>query len=488
LTSIETVQYDVTTILKKCREHLKTAKQGIIDVCHIFEDEGKTPKEKIGERVYEECRKLGYSEDEIDYVRKCVPSEFKDHSNDPKSEPLPTSTLENLNTINEKLTDDRFTELKNSTNDAVPLMAQYDLVDEQLNQLSEAEQREYFDKRETLVSRQDQAVKTAKTNLKERKEKKGIKSAEEELKESTIIPPENLWSKESLSYQIHDKLGSYYELLSKAHYDIRNQIEKFTPTAEIQKEHKEAFLHFRDKVIVPLANIDAYICNFHKTMMDNVTDEKYGDTFHNMLKNGEDKFWNAGNHGSGEINSILTGKFIGKLKTNQSEIDEALELGEKPPEPRYIVYETPMQREYTREQEGDETRFDFHETRSLKCYNCKKENFYKMVPVEVSDSMLGDWIHKARMATIGNGLSAQLETICDHVTIRKLRSPVDILKYYKKNATEQEIENLGYIFGQPEKMKEVEIDSKAVMSMGYNIIYGRAGRRANKAEHFSNVA
>ena len=454
---VETAQHDVKEILKKVREHLKSAKQQIEDVCHIYEDSGKIQKDQIGSQVKQDCRDLGYTEDEIDYIRHCIPSEYKDHKFD--SIGGQTSTLENLNPeqVPEGL-QGFFDEYTNKDN---------------LDTLGPAEREELLKKMKKDLG----LVKNKIPGLSKLLDKVG-ESYEiflEPEKTGKTLPPSEFWGPSEIYERVLER-EAMLTIMLKDVKDIRQQLFKFKPNQEIDQSLCDKFDHVNREVFEPIDKLIFTTNDAYMTLTDPNVDDKWGETLSKWMEIGADKYLAFGNHGSGEIHSVLTGKYV--MRLNRTTV-----LDEDTGETKAVdaVVTVPIKREFTREQVADKVLMKL--LSAIDCPVCKER--FKL-PDEYMDLIAGDLFDRAHKALLVNPLTQFLDAMTnDIVLVKEFKSPQQFYReqcaLYRKKVTEEEIANVATIEVKPEKIK-----LETLQKMEFNMKYGNADRRHNMAEHFSD--
>lgn len=494
---VDTAQYNVTEILKKLKKHIKDAviaRQEVEDICHIYEADNKIPKEKIGEQVYTDCRNQDFNENEIDVIRKFVPDEFKDHKYDPKSMSN-DSTLENL--TSNRISNEQLDQLLKSTNDVIPFLCEKQLTLQQVQKLPKIEQKEYLKARNKIVS-QDKA------ELSNIAEFCGIQTQEELEKESTILTPEELWG-ESLAWDYSNAISIMHKIFYSYWKDVADTLYKFKPTDDLDKEAIKVHLkNWLQHELYPMFKIQLAKMHEIKIIMQNFTDQKNAETAQVWMKIGKEKYQSYGNHGSGSVNSVLTGKHIMKLKYYNADDKDEDGNPKKGAKAHWAVLIIPVSRPYTREQTGDKAKFDVgqiiiktcdkvHIGKDGKPFTCNNEIYVNNVPIEIKEDAIGDLCYQAEKVLLGNGLSNFIETVSDSVAYIDVQTPEQFFKReikskFNKTVTDEDIKLLEKIVLKPTKIKAEDIPKDSLKTMAYNPYYGRAGRRHEKAPDFSAKA
>ena len=421
---------------------------------------------------------------------------------------------ENLENLNKKINDKHFDDLRTSQNDTMPTIAKHDLTDEQHNKLSAAEKQQYHDIRKKYFSQQKAVVNHGSTNFDTKEEERGIFSQEQSNKKSTIIPPKQLWGVSDTYEYIHE-MAEKYDTIAKYLRDVAKQVYVFKLETSLDKEALKLFKQYHDERMVPLWELSLIGSEEIISILENVQDEKNRDTALGWMIKGCDKHWNYGNHGTGEVDFIQTGEFVYKLgKDNKTVIKIA------------------VKRETTREQIGDKTTVRILDKGNqiqihcpnhfeLYCSKCDNNTMYSKVTIdeidpetgtnkvkkvkwdnkcgldfnkpiigdEERDMFAGDLFYKAADFLRVNNLSQAIETICDNVIYVGHQTPEEFFLAEMRrrgNKTATVLSKVKVIEERkPEKIKTIDLKPENRAGIGYNILWGRAHRTADKADWFS---
>lgn len=128
-------------------------------------------KTKISSQIRRDLKIRGWEDDELVYVSRILGEEGY---TDPRyaRKRLQDVTLESLTSgvkdLLKPVDDERFNELHNSTNDTMPILAEYDLNYDQITKLSQAERQQYRDIRAKLFSEQKATISHGQTNFEDK--------------------------------------------------------------------------------------------------------------------------------------------------------------------------------------------------------------------------------------------------------------------------------------------------------------------------------
>ena len=462
-------------------------------------------KTKISSQIRRDLKIRGWEDDELVYVSRILGEEGY---TDPRyaRKRLQDVTLESLTSgikdLLKPVDDERFNELHDSTNDTMPILAEYDLNYDQITKLSQAERQQYRDIRAKLFSEQKATISHGQTNFEDKMETLGLKSDEVSNKKSTIIPPKGLWGVSDTYYYIKG-VAERFDTIGKYLQDVAKQVYVFKLSKEIDENALKLLNSYHDKRMLPIWEVALTGSEEIINILENIQDEKNRDTALGWMKKGYDKHWNYGNHGAGEVDYIQTGEYIFRLGKENN-----------------IILRVPIKREFTREQVGDKTTVrlldkgnqihihcpnSFDNIRCAECQSTKFEiqreikeelvwtiwnkecglDFNKpIVGDEERDLFAGELFYKASNVLLENELSKAIEEICDNVIFVEHKSASDWYKEkYKQDLTTPIIRE-----EKPEKIKTQNIDLGDRSMIGYNIFWGRSHRTADKSEHFSNEA
>jgi len=297
-------------------------------------------------------------------------------------------------------------------------------------------------------------------------------------KVSKQLPPPEAWG-ESQVFTVLGGLERQHEVLSNMFGDLKQQVYHFKPTTETQKTALAELRQHIDKAFVPYCKVSIEWCEGIKTIMRNITDEKYSNTNRAWMKNAEDKFLSYGNHGSGEVNAVLTNKVVLKLGNRDIKDDEGNIINTVP-----VIIKTSIKRETTREEEGDKCIFKIDPGQiHIKCPECGLKYNKPIITDEERDLIAGDLFHQAKTTLLANGLSNAIDALANNVTTEYVQDPHEWFKkkYGNKypNVTPEIIED-------EEKIKDVDIDPKDIAEKRHGMLRNIATRRLEKAQHFSD--
>ena len=424
-------------------------------------------KTKISSQVRRDLKLRGWDDEDLKYVTKVLGE--LGYTDSKYATIRDSNVTPVIHPLLRPLDDERFNELKDSTTDTMPEIAEYDLSYEQVTKLSKAERQQYRDQRSKLFSEEKATVSHGQTNFEEKMEHLGLKSDEESNKKSTIIPPKGLWGTSDTYYYIKG-VAERFDTIGKYLQDIAKQVYVFKLSAEIDKNTLKLLESYHDERMTPLWECALIGSEEITNILENVQDEKNRDTALGWMKKGMDKHWNFGNHGAGEVDYIQTGEYI-------------FRLGEK----ENVVIRVPIKREFTREQVGDKTTvriLDKDNQIHIKCPECGLKFNKPIVGDEERDLFAGDLFYKASNILLENNLSKAIEEICDNAIFIQHKTP----EQWFLEKTGKDIKKTIVVTEKPEKIKTENLDPADRAEIGYNIYWGRAHRTADKSEHFSNEA
>ena len=270
--------------------------------------------------------------------------------------------------------------------------------------------------------------------------------------------------------------------------DMSKQVKEFKPTDETLKKAIPQIQKYIQEELKPYAKVATAICSGLKTILRNITDEKYTGTKSGWMKIAVDKFLEAGNHGSGEVNAVLTGLYIMKLgkfdiKDDDGKVIKTIDC----------VIRTPVERETTREQVGDKCVFEIDSEEFVKCPQCGLDFNKPQIADEERDLIAGDIFVEAQQILLKDGLSNFIDYVAKNVITEEIKSPEQFFKEqmkkkYNKEVTDEELKNLKVIENTPEKIKAVDIDPESINRIDHSILNNGARRKHEKAEEFSKKA
>ena len=434
-------------------------------------------KSSICAKIEREAKdELGWSDGQLAYIREILgPLGYtRDYDSSNRGKPQ----LENLNVdLTQKIDDARFEELKSSTNDSIPLLAQNDLTFEQVQQLPESEKEEYFEQRDKLISEQKARISNIASNNELKREALGIKTKEEKEKKFAKIPEKSLWGDGDLYWTIN-KIIENYETQIKYMHDFARQVYVFKMEPELDKQaaqylqnefHNHILKQFNLILLASRATLDLY---------GNLQDEKNRDTLLGWMKRAVHKFLNYGNHGAGEVDFIETGIITFKLAPDNKTIIR-------------VSIKTP----FTREQTGDETVLEIVDQDNqihVECPECHLKFNKPIIPDEQRDMFSGDLFKRAVLALADREACKAIESAVDNVIVVEYKSHEEFYKQEMQKRglkyTDVDVKNIKVVDAKPTKIKEENIDPDSKVAQAYNILYSRAGRKFEKSEWFSEQA
>jgi len=380
-----------------------------------------------------------------------------------------------------ELSESEFKEAEESVFDHTEEFAQRTLSDKQLDKLSTAERKEVLEQeigsRKSRKTIDNDRIK----HLQEYADNAGIKLVDKVTKQ---LPPPEFWGESEVS-EVLESLERQHEILSNMFGDLKGQVIHFKPTNETQKKALVELKEHVDKAFIPYAKVAIEWCEGLKTVMRNITDEKYSDTNRAWMRNAEDKFWAYGNHGSGEVNAVLTNKVILKLGFKEFKDEDGQVLKSIP-----VIVKTTVKRETTREELGDKTIVEPQGQLDLVCPNCQFEYNRPFLPDEYRDLVAGDLFHQAKTTLLHDGLSNAIDALANNITTEHIKDPIEWMKEeikrkYHREATEQELKDVEFK-EDVEKIKDVDINPKDLTEKRHGMLRNAATRRLEKAQHFSD--
>lgn len=438
----------------------------------------------------------------------------------------------------EKIESERLRKLLAQTNDTMPIIAQYDLDVDQILLLSDTEQEQYRDLREDKILHAKHGIHTIDSGFKSKMIECGLLSDDEENKESTKIPSKGFWG-DSEYYRYNFMLGDYFDSLGKYFHDYAKTIYVFKPSPEINKEALALLQKWLENRGIPLSVMALIQAKDGMNILANIQDEKYRDSFLGWLKKSVHKFWDYGNHGTGEVDFVQTGEILYKLRLRtDEEIEQAKQEGRTLN--KYCVLRVPIKRNFTREQIGDVTTVQIDEKQNqifiplpkwycpnhfnVGCKKCGNEDgFYTydfvdekkvildddwdgncnyayrhinyntpLIPRDNLEVFAGHFFYKAGCATLANDLSNSIEKFSESVLYTEKKTPIQFvneqLKVLGIASTTLTPQDIDVEDVKPDKIKEINIDETTKGIEAYNVWYGRAHRTQLKAEYFSDKA
>jgi len=385
-----------------------------------------------------------------------------------------------------RIQDSEFEDLRESVFEQTEEMAHRSLSDKQLEQLSEAEFKEVVEleinDRKSRKTIDNDRIK----HLYDEAQKRGVALVDKVTKQPTPLESQG----QSETWALLGELGSNFKVLSDMCYDLQKNVYIFKPSKVNDKKAVEELNKFMVSTLAPLSKILIEHCEGTKTILRNITDEKYSNTNRQWMQNAEDKFLNFGNHGSGEVNAVLTNKVVFKLDSREVKDEEGNIIKTVP-----VIVKTWVKRETTREEEGDKTIFQLQEFEGqvhVECPECKLKFNKPIVPDEQMDLIAGDLFHQAKTILLRDGLSNAIDILANNVVTEYVKDPIEWMKEeyqrkYKREPTEQELKDVE-IREDQQKIKDVDIDPKDLGEKRHSMLGNIATRRLEKSEHFSNVA
>ena len=481
-----TILDDATKSYGQIRKSIKKAADRLYETDPYY----KEHPDKISAQIRRDCDLRGWELSQLDYIRRCLPDEFKDQSK-VRSFSGTSSTLENLNL---GISTEELTKKLESSTDYMPLIAKKRLTLHQLGLLSDSEKQQYVELRTKEKSEQKTNLHNADEYDKEVFQLAGIKNKEEKDRKSTQIPPKALWGK-SDTYEFLLAEAEALDCVVKYLYDVAKQVYVFKLGKGLDRELQKDLEEMHDKVIIPMSKVSILKTNMVKYILDNVQDEKNRDTLCGWIEKAVHKFSFYGNHGTGEVDFIETGEHIMKLVSNQDEIDEAVAEGRKPPKLTYSILRIPIFREFTREQISDKTVFELVDSNNqmfIECPQCHLKWNKPIITDEKRDVIAGDYFNKALNILVNDPVNRVIEKICDNVMTVQLKTPEEFFKEeYKKREKELKgitFKDIKVINMKPIKIKEEDLLDSQKTDVSYNIFFGRANRTWAKSEYFSGKA
>ena len=413
--------------------------------------------------VIHDLQNRGASKGETDYAYEVL-KEHDPDCIDPKYAPkggLVNQTLENLT--------------PKDMPDLIRMVFKEFLDPKNVDTLGPAELEEFFKELFKDNGSVKGAVGLTFNDIIEAAQRKGVLLGAE--KTGKTLPSPDYWGPSSIYGRLCER-EAMLTIELKDTKDIRQQLFKYPPqnkqvdddlVKKFDKVEKEVFEPI-DKLI--FATKDAYM-----TLTDPNVDDKWGETLSKWMEIGADKYLAFGNHGSGEIHSVLTGKYVmrlGKKQITDEDTGEVIKTID-------AVVTVPIKREFTREQVADKVLFK--PNGHIDCPACKER--FKLPDFDM-DLIAGDLFDRAHKALLVNPLTQFLDAMTnDIVLVKQFKSPQQFYReqcaLYRKKVTEEEIANVANIEVKPEKIK-----LETLQKMEFNMKYGNADRRHNMAEHFSD--
>jgi len=374
------------------------------------------------------------------------------------------------------LSDQEFEEDTESVFDQVEEFATRTLSDKQLDQLSPAERKEVLEQeigtRKSRKTIDNDRIK----HLQEYATKKGIELVE---KISKQLPPEHLRGQSEV-HGLLGEAGTQFKIISDMFYDLQRQVYNFKPTNEVDRKAKQELEQYFEKVFIPLTKVVIEHCEGTKTILRNITDEKYSDTNSGWMRNAEDKFMSFGNHGSGEVNAVLTNKVVLKLGFKEFKDEDGNILKHIP-----VIVRTQVKRETTREEIGDKTLIEPVGQLDITCPNCQFEFNRPYLPDEYRDLIAGDLFHQAKTTLLNNGLSNAIDTLANNTVTEYVKDPQ---QWFKEKYGNKYFGITPEIKEDIEKIKNVDIDPNDITEKRHGMLKNAATRRLEKSQHFSDQA
>jgi len=373
------------------------------------------------------------------------------------------------------MTESEFNEAEESVFDHAEEFAQHTLSDKQLDKLSAAERKEVLEQeigsRKSRKTIDNDRIK----HLQEYAAHHDIKLVDKVTKQ---LPPQDTWGESEVS-QVLQELERQHEILSNMFGDLRQQVYHFKPTTETQKTALAELRQHIDKAFVPYCKVSIEWCEGIKTIMRNITDEKYSNTNRAWMKNAEDKFLSYGNHGSGEVNAVLTNKVVLKLGNRDIKDDEGNIINTVP-----VIIKTSIKRETTREEEGDKCIFKIDPGQiHIKCPECGLKYNKPIITDEERDLIAGDLFHQAKTTLLANGLSNAIDALANNVTTEYVQDPQE---WFREKWGRKYPGVIPEVIEDEEKIKDVDIDPKDITEKRHGMLRNIATRRLEKAQHFSD--
>ena len=442
---------------------VREAERTLVKMFESGEWEG--PPTQISTKLKQDLKNEGLTEGQLGHIHRIVQPEHRD----------PSQRRDQL------VTDSEFEELEESVFDQTEEFAERTLSDKQLDKLSSAERKEVLEQeigsRKSRKTIDNDRIK----HLQEYAEKQNIKLVDKVTKQ---LPPEQFRG-QTETYYVLEELERQHEILSNMFKDLKQQVYNFKPTTETEQKALAELENHVTKAFTPYAKVAIEWCEGLKTVMRNITDEKYSDTNRAWMRNAEDKFWAYGNHGSGEVNAVLTNKVILKLGFKEFKDEDGTVLKSIP-----VIVKTTVKRETTREELGDKTIIEPQGQLDIVCPNCQFEFNRPFLPDEFRDLIAGDLFHQAKTTLLHDGLSNAIDALANNVTIEHVKDPIEWMKQeyqkrYKRQPTQEEIDNVEYK-EDIEKIKDVDIDPKDLTEKRHGMLRNAATRRLEKAQHFSD--
>jgi len=435
---------------------VREAERTLMKMFECGEWEG--PLTTISTKLKQDLKNEGFTIGQLDNIHRIVQPEHRD----PKFK-------------SSHLTASEFEEAEESVFDQVEEFAQRTLSDKQLDKLSVAERKEVLEQeigsRKSRKTIDNDRIK----HLQEYAAKANIKLVDKVTKQ---LPPEQFRG-QTESYYVLEELERQHEILSNMFKDLKQQVYNFKPTTETEKKALAELEQYFSKTFVPYCKVAIELTEGTKTIMRNITDEKYSDTNRAWMRNAEDKFLSYGNHGSGEVNAVLTNKVVLKLGNRDIKDDEGNVINTVP-----VIIKTSIKRETTREEEGDKCLFKIDPGQvHIQCPECGLKYNKPIITEEQRDIIAGDLFHQAKTTLLANGLSNAIDYWANNVVTEPVQDPME---WFKQKYGNKYPDITPEIIEDTEKIKDVDIDPKDLTEKRHGMLRNAATRRLEKAQHFSD--
>lgn len=454
-----------------------TKKQGILAAAYALHETGEVPDKYISTQIRQDLSKEphNWSKGQLDYVTELL-----------KDEDFTNPNLSRVNPTNDnQITDEQFDELSNSVFDRTEELAEKELSIKQLDKLSDAEAEQ--------VLKQDNSVRKARKTIdndiikrnQEYAQKRGLHIEPDKVTKER--PPSKYWEVTEASNLCFEARDYHYNLGDQFN-DLGNQLVQFPPTIETKEKAIPEFLRYLREELIPYTKVFNGILKGTKGILRNITDEKYTKTKSGWMKEAADKFLRYGNHGSGEVNAVLTGIYIMKLGKHEIKDEDGNVI-----KTIDCVIRTPVEREDTREQVGDKCVFEIDSQQFITCPNCTFEFNKPAINDEERDLIAGDMFEEQKEILLKDGLSNFIDHVATNVITEEIKTPEQFFKEamkkkYNIEVTDEELKKLIVIENTPEKIKAINIDPESINRIDHSILHNGARRKLNKAEDFSRVA
>jgi len=380
------------------------------------------------------------------------------------------------------ISDSDFSELEESVFDQTEEMSQRNLSDPQLDKLSDAQVTE-------VLSQEVSQRKSRKTidndrikHLQDYAQKREIPLVEKVTKQR---PPE-VYAGQTETWELLGDLEREHDILSKMFKDLKGQVYEFKPNDVVDRKALHELETHVENAFVPYSKVAINWCKGIETIMRNITDEKYSETNRGWMQMAEDKFLAWGNHGSGEVNAVLTNRVIMKLGYREFKEEDGTLIKVIP-----VIIKVQIKRETTREEVGDKTIFDPQGVLEVHCPHCEKDFNRPYYPEDMVDFIAGDLFHQAKTVLLANGLSNAIDELANAVIIEPVKDPIVWFKeQIEKGRLDPRADPKDVVIeeGKSEKIKTVDINPNDITELRHTILSNAATRRADKAEHFSKEA